>query len=209
MTLLILKTDFTYLVLNVKLPLLSFLDVLVHLLNLLALDGGLSAHALILILKDLVLLVCILDRLSQGVNLVLVELLLVLKLLQLSLILLNLPHSLLKDSLKLLSSLPQLVVIDFLEFEFVLIDPIFHVIELLLGLKDLLSLLLGVFLVGADLLVLLDVVSHLSEEVVDLNELRVVLLVLHLSLEHLNVLLKLLNLVLQRRNLLSFLRVKN
>ena len=135
------------------------------------------------------------------------ELFLVLKLLDLDLLRVNLAERVLKDLLQGFSLLPQLLVVDLLQLQLILVDSVLHVIQLLLSLEHSLALLLGVFLVRADLLVLEDVVSHLSEEVVHLHELRVVLLVLHLSLQSVNVLFKLLDFVLQRGDFFALFRV--
>ena len=135
------------------------------------------------------------------------ELFLVLKLLDLDLLRVNLAERVLKDLLQGFSLLPQLLIVDLLQLQLILVDSVLHVIQLLLSLEHSLALLLGVFLVRADLLVLEDVVSHLSEEVVHLHELRVVLLVLHLSLQSVNVLFKLLDFVLQRGDFFALFRV--
>ena len=135
------------------------------------------------------------------------ELFLVLKLLDLDLLRVNLAERVLKDLLQSFSLLPQLLIVDLLQLQLILIDSVLHVIQLLLSLEHSLALLLGVFLVRADLLVLEDVVSHFSEEIVHLHELRVVLLVLHLSLQSVNVLFELLDFVLQRGDFFALFRV--
>ncbi len=135
------------------------------------------------------------------------ELFLVLKLLDLDLLRVYLTEGVLVDLLQGFSLLPQLLVVDLLQLQLILVDSVLHVIQLLLSLEHSLALLLGVFLVRADFLVLEDVVSHFSEEVVHLHELRVVLLVLHLSLQSVYVLFELLYFVLQRGDFFALFRV--